>query len=477
MSAQVNRGTLQSEVIMDDISNDENKSPTMVIRPNVSANTGPATSPADMPIDEDKLAKLKARLAAKEKEKEAAMSSGATPAKKEKSINFGIVGSGQAGNRIAEAFYKLGYDAVAINTAPQDLKFITIPESNKLLLDYSLGGAAKEIEIGFKAAEAYKTQITELVSTQLADAQILILALSLGGGSGAGSCEVLADILSATGKPLAVITVLPMDSEDVQTKDNAIKTLSKLTRLAQSKKIHNLIVIDNAKIETIYSGVSQIDFFGLANKAIVEPIDVFNTLSSRDSSVKGLDPMEFAKLFTDGEGLTVYGSLKITDYKSEDAIALAVVDSLDSNLLASGFNLKQSKYVGVMIVANEKVWRDIPASQITYALACIGEQCGSPETVFRGIYTDNNMADDCVMIYSMFSGLGLPDMRIQQLKKEISELSNVVKNKEVQRNMSLTLDTGKDQVISKAQELKEKVAQRTSAFGRLHNSTVIDRRK
>ncbi len=67
-----------------------------------------------------------------------------TAVKREKSINFGIVGSGQAGNRIAEAFYKLGYDCVAINTAQQDLKFIDIPESNKLLLSHGLGGAAAE---------------------------------------------------------------------------------------------------------------------------------------------------------------------------------------------------------------------------------------------------------------------------------------------------------------------------------------------
>ena len=35
--------------------------------------------------------------------------------KKDRSIVFGIVGSGQAGSRIAEAFYNAGYDAVAIN--------------------------------------------------------------------------------------------------------------------------------------------------------------------------------------------------------------------------------------------------------------------------------------------------------------------------------------------------------------------------
>src|SRR5690242_19906327 len=143
MSVQINRSTIQAETIMDDITNKENE------------------TTEQPPLDEDRLAKLKARLAAKEGAVVVA------PVKVERSINFGIVGSGQAGNRIAESFYKMGYDAVVMNTAPQDLKFIDIPESNKLLLNYGLGGAAKELDIGREAAETHRTQITELVSTQL----------------------------------------------------------------------------------------------------------------------------------------------------------------------------------------------------------------------------------------------------------------------------------------------------------------------
>jgi len=455
MPVQVSRGMLQSEVIMDDISNNENKETEL---------------PA---VDEDKLAKLKARLAAKEKE--TAMTS--APVKRERSINFGIVGSGQAGDRIAEAFYKLGYDAVAINTAPQDLKFITIPESNKLLLDYSLGGAAKEIEIGFKAAESHRALITELVNTQLADAQILILASSLGGGSGAGSCEVLVDILSATGKPLAVITVLPMDSEDVQTKDNALKTLSKLTRFTQSKKIHNLIVVDNAKIESIYSNVSQIDFFGLANKAIVEPIDVFNTLSSKPSAVKGLDSMEWAKLFTDGEGISIYGELIVSNYVEETSIAEAVISNLNGNLLAGGFDLKETKYAGFILSANKNVWDKVPAASVNYATAMVNDLCGNPQAVFKGVYVNNDSSEDVIKIYSFFSGLGLPSGRVDQLRKEVADLQSKTKEKGTARNLSLNLNTGADEAISAAQKIKDKIASKSSSFGKLVSSNVIDRRK
>jgi hypothetical protein len=49
---------------------------------------------------------------------------------------------------------------------------------------------------------------------------------------------------------------------------------SKLATFARTKKISNLIVVDNAKIESIYQGANQFDFFHLANKAIAETLDV-----------------------------------------------------------------------------------------------------------------------------------------------------------------------------------------------------------
>ena len=423
-------------------------------------------------VDQSKLAALKARSQAKQQESKMAAK---IVSKKERSIVLGVLGSGQAGSRLAEAFYKQGYDAVVVNTAIQDLKFIDIPDSNKLLLEYGLGGAAKEIEIGRAAAESHRGEILQLVNDKLASAQVNVLCLSLGGGSGAGSCETLVELLSETGKPLVVMTVLPMDTEDAQTKANALETLSKLAKLTQTKKVNNLIVVDNAKIEAIYHDISQVDFYGTANKAIVEPIDVFNTLSSMPSSVKGLDPMEWGKLFTDGEGLTVYGELTVDNFAEDTAIAEAIVNNLNGNLLAGGFDLKQSRYVGIIIAANKDVWAKIPSSSITYAMAMVNDQCGTPKGVFKGIYTVES-PDPVVKVYSMFSGLGLPDSRVSQLRKDAQEHMQTVKGKDDQRNLSLQLDTGVNETVSAAQRVKEKIAQKSSAFGKLVGG-VVDRRK
>lgn len=441
------------ENVVDDVSNTEVKSEDQV--------------------DLGKLAALRAKNQAKQQEN--SKMAAKIVSKKERSLVIGVLGSGQAGSRLAEAFYKAGYDAVVVNTAMQDLKHIDIPDSNKLLLEYGLGGAAKETEIGRAAAEAHRGEIMQLVNEKLAGSQVNVLCLSLGGGSGAGSCETLVDLLSSLGKPVVVMTVLPMDTEDSQTKANALETLSKLAKLTQSKKVNNLIVVDNAKIEAIYHNVGQMEFYGVANKAIVDPIDVFNTLSAMPSAVKGLDPMEWGKLFTDGEGLTVYGELTVDNFDEETAIAEAVVNNLNSNLLAGGFDLKQSRYVGVIITANKEVWAKIPSSSITYAMAMVNDQCGTPKGVFKGIYTVES-PDPVVKVYSVFTGLGLPESRVAQLRKEAQELAQNVKGKDEQRNLTLSLDTGVNETVSAAQRVKEKIAQKSSAFGKLVGG-VVDRRK
>ncbi len=423
-------------------------------------------------VDDSKLAALRAKSQAKQTEQKMPAK---IIAKKERSLVFGVVGSGQAGSRLAEAFYKLGYDAVVVNTAMQDLKFIDVPDANKLLLEHGLGGAAKELEIGKAAAESHRDEINQLFNDHLQHSQVNVLCLSLGGGSGAGSCETMVDLLSSTGKPLIVITVLPMDTEDAQTKNNALETLSKLAKLTQTRKVSNLIVVDNAKIEAIYQDISQVDFYGTANKAIVETIDIFNTLSSMASSVKGLDPMEWGKLFTDGEGLTVYGELTVSNFKEDTAIAEAVVENLNSNLLAGGFDLKQSKYVGVIITANADVWKAIPSASINYAMSMINDQCGNPKGVFKGIYTVDTQ-ENVVKVYSMFSGLGLPESRVTQLKKDAQTHMATIKGKDEQRNMTLNIDTGVNETISAAQKVKDKIAAKSSAFGKLTQG-VVDRRK
>jgi cell division GTPase FtsZ len=285
----------------------------------------------------------------------------------------------------------------------------------------------------------------------------------------------LVDLLTTLGKPLVVMTVMPMDTDDAQTKSNALETLSKLAGYAKNKKISNLIVVDNAKIEAIYHNVNQMDFYSTANKVIVETLDAFNVFSIMPSPIKALDPMEFSKIFIDGEGLSIYGELTVDNYIEDTAIAEAVVNNLDGNLLATGFDLKQTKYAGFIVAANKDVWSKIPNSSVNYAVAMVNDFCGNPKGVFKGIYTTDS-PENVVKVYSFFSGLGLPVGRVDQLKKDTTELQSKIKGKDEARNLTLQLDTGSNETVTAAQKVKDKIAAKSSTFGKFVGGTV-DRRK
>ena len=63
-------------------------------------------------------------------------------------IELAVIGVGQAGSRIAEVFHKKGYDAGVINTSAQDLEYIEVLDTQKLLLEGSLGGTGKDLDLG-----------------------------------------------------------------------------------------------------------------------------------------------------------------------------------------------------------------------------------------------------------------------------------------------------------------------------------------
>ena len=432
------------------------------------------TTPSEVP-NEDKMAMLKAKLAEAEAGKLVSIKKEEKKPEPKRSIEYGVIGLGQGGSRLAKCFYQRGYDAIFLNTASVDLDAIDVPSSNKLLLRHAaLEGAARDLSIGRASAEAYSEQILDLINNQLSNSQLLIIATSLGGGSGSGSCSYVCNLASQTGKPIVVLCVLPMQSEDNQSKSNALETLSELSKLVQSDKISNIILVDNARIEAIYKDVSQMDFFNVANEAIIEPLHTFNVMSSTQSPVKAIDKMEFGKLISDS-GLSVMGEMKVYNYKEDTALAEAVISNLNSNLLSSGFDLKQSRYVGVLFLANKKVWDKIPASSINYSNSIISDMCDHPKGIFRGIYTTDS-DEDCVQVYSFFSGLSFPEERINQLKEEVKQHSNQTKEKDVKRNLALNVDTGSTGTVSDVQKIKDKIAASKSAFSKF-SSPVVDRRK
>jgi len=432
----------------------------------------------EAPLDPEVLAKLREKREKKEDEQMTR-----AVAKRDRSLYFGVVGLGQAGSRIAETFYEMGYEACAMNTATQDLEFIELPENRKLFLPYALGGAGKELDNGRAAIEQNADAVTSKMGEIFGDDQeVFILAVSGGGGTGSGGAEAMVSLMSQMGKPVCVIYVLPMDSEDSLSKHNAVTTLGKLAKMASENIVSTLIVVDNAKIELIYPGLSKAEFWSTANNAIVAPLHLFNHLSAMPTQYDSLDSMDFGRLFLGGD-CSVYGMIEVENYMETTAIAEAVLENLKGTLLASDFDLREARLGGFMVTGSPEVLRELPAENIHYAQNMISEECDYAQLV-KGVY-ELPIEEDVVRVYTMFSGLGLPSARVDALKDEAMQQMSHVREKEKTRASRMSVDYGAGtETQNKAQEVRRMIAQKKSSFGKLTTNAmkrkpkgVVDRRK
>lgn len=396
----------------------------------------------------------------------------------EQSIRIGVVGVGQAGSRIAETFHKKGYSCCVINTSKQDLEFISVDNEKKLLLEGSLGGTGKDLDLGREIFEDSIEEIQEFIYPTLEGQDMAYLAISGGGGTGSSSVDAMIDVLFSMGLPVGVVYVLPKQTDDAKSKSNSIETLSRLASMTKENKISSLIVVDNAKIEQIFAGLSQSKFWETSNDAIVDPLVKFNSLTSKPSRHTSLDPSDFAKIISCGD-CSIYGVVSTKNIEEETGLAEAVIESLQENMLAEGFDISQTRVGGVIICANSKTLDSMPAININYCFHMISEQTKGA-SIFQGVY-DDETCDGEVKIYTWFAGLGLPMKRIETLKKESKELEDLQKEKESSRDSQMSIDLGTDKTTKMTDEINRKIKKKTSSFGKLQRggrtSSIIDKRR
>ena len=429
--------TKMNRVMVKSEENPQDKAAEEIARENRELEASLAPKPA---LDPAVLERLHAKKGKDDKEK----TTMGVDEKRDRSLRFGVIGLGQAGSRIAETFHKLGYDACAMNTATQDLEFIGLPEDRKIFLPFALGGAGKELDNGRQAVEQNAETILKETGRILGECDMVLLAVSGGGGTGSGGAESMVGLLSSLGKPVGVIYVLPMESEDSLSKHNAVTTLGKLAKMASTDAITTLIVVDNAKIELIYSGLNKAEFWTVANDAIVGPLHLFNHLSALPTPYDSLDSMDFSRIFTAGD-CTIYGMMDVPNYQETTAIAEAVMENLDGSLLASDFDLKEARFGGFMVVGNPHALKSLPAENIHYAAHVISESCNYAQLT-QGVYELPDIEEDVVRVYTMFSGLGLPTARIDAMKAEAEAQMAQVREKEKTRSSRMAVEDRKSVV-------------------------------
>jgi cell division GTPase FtsZ len=343
--------------------------------------------------------------------------------KKKLAINFGIIGIGQAGGKIANEFYRLGYRrVVAVNTAANDFAGLDIPQKKHLVLGTG-GGAGKDPAKGAAAVQKQREDILSLIRRSFGDkVDRIIVTASTGGGTGNGGClemiEIAKDYMREIGKDpvrnVGALIALPKDSEKGMAQINSAILVEKLFAQAQVD-LAPLIIIDNEQIAKQWPNASVSQVLDMANKNVCGLFDIFNTLACRQSQFSAFDKADLCSVLD--KGAVAFGTTTIKQIDSASAISDAIRTNLQKGLLVEGLDLATSQAGAGVLVGPLDILNTLPASYVDEAFKTLARVLGSdrkPIMVHQGMFETTKPS---LFLYTIAGGFSIPQARIDKMKR------------------------------------------------------------
>lgn len=339
------------------------------------------------------------------------------PDAKKLAVKFGVIGSGQAGDRLADTFWKVGYRRVcAINTTKQDFLGLSIPEKNLLTIGSDVGGAGKDPEKGAQALRENVEEVLNLMRHSFGeDIDRIIVCSSAGGGTGSGCLPGLIRLaktyLRQLGKEEKVgcVVSLPKKMEGGKVQQNAYKTVEHL----ETEKVSPLVIADNESINQMFPNTSAKEFWTIANQNIVGLFDIFNVLACQQSSYVTFDKADYESMLD--SGMMIFGATKLTSYQKDTDISDGLRNNLKKTLLAE-VDLHKASHVAAILCASDPILSILPQSDIDRAFSTLERMLDGESrnlVVHQGVYEIKKKE---MFLYTMVGGLEIPKNRVEMMK-------------------------------------------------------------
>lgn len=341
------------------------------------------------------------------------------PDAKNLAVKFGIIGSGQGGNRLANQFYKSGYRRVCIiNTTPQDFTGLEVPEQNRLIVGNNSYGAGKDPDKGAEALKGSAEEVLNLMRHSFGeDIDRIMVTSGCGGGTGTGTLPGLASLaktyLRKLGKPekVGIIASLPKKTEGGKVQANAYAVLKELLR--KKHDISPIVLVDNDSIHKMFPEVSAKSFWDIANKNLVGLFDIFNILACQRSAYVTFDKADYESMLDAGQ--IVFGATKLSEYKKDTDISDALRKNLKSTLLADP-DLTKSTHMAAILCASDSILGVLPQSHIDRAFETMERLLGGEGrdlVIHQGVYETSQSS---LFLYTMVGGIHIPEERLNIMK-------------------------------------------------------------
>ncbi len=330
---------------------------------------------------------------------------------------FAVAGVGQGGSRLAETFWKLGYRrVVAINTAAQDLKPISLPEKNKLLLGGS--GAGKNRKKAQAIFEEHKEDILDFLKNSFGTGiDRILVCIGAGGGTGAGGGPIVVDVChdlcqswgieqSDHEAKVGAVLALPTKSEGSRVKTNAKETAETLIKRSTSGTLSPLIILDNERIRHLYPKLSVNKFWNTANTSICSLFHLFNKIAAQDSEYTAFDKADLDTVMS--SGIISFGAVPVKytgELVEETDISHAVRDNLKKNILAN-IDVNTGNVAACVVIGDKDTLDDTPQESLEHGFEQLTRLLGEGSTVHRGIYHTSKKG---LVVYTIIGGIEAPE--------------------------------------------------------------------
>jgi cell division protein FtsZ len=234
---------------------------------------------------------------------------------------LGIGGGGNnAVNRMIAANIKSA-QFIAVNTDKQALYLSKAPVKVQLGERLTKGlGAGGDPEIGEKAAEESKKELTEAIT----GADLVFITAGMGGGTGTGAAPTIANIAKELGILTVAVVTKPFSFEGKTREANAKLGISNL-----KKFVDTLVVIPNDRLlQVVPKGTSMVEAFRVADEVLRQSIQGISDLIVTPSLIN----LDFADVrsIMKNRGIAHMG---IGSAKGENRMINAVRQAVSSPLL------------------------------------------------------------------------------------------------------------------------------------------------
>ncbi|HAV14683.1 MAG TPA: cell division protein FtsZ [Opitutae bacterium] len=291
-------------------------------------------------------------------------------------LKIKIIGVGGAGTNAVDGLKldDLGdVRLAAINTDAQALN--NSPIAEKLVIGRSVTrglGAGGEVDIGKAAAEADRDAIARLI----ADTDLIILIVGLGGGTGSAAVSVVAEVAAKTDALVLAFATLPFSFEGSRRKRIAEESIGELRQL-----VHGLIPLPNdVLLQEGEEDTSVLNAFAVADRWIGRGVNSLCAMLLKT----GLINQDFGSLrsvFHDRGGKTIFGTGTAS---GPEYVKNALDDLFICPLLHMGDRPSQLDRIIVNVIGGA----DLGIAKVNEIMSIVSKRFGSREDLIFGAVID-----------------------------------------------------------------------------------------